>query len=185
MIRSLRAGLLLCAGFFAFHASAVAGDPGPAGPYYGVFRELPITEITPEGWLAQFLERQRDGLGLHREASGFPLTPVFGTERFPMLTGRLTSKPAIWWMVFTACGLLLKDKQLTDLGLANIRYVLDHPQTDGKLGPTWRTWIAERLTLPSASRRRRPVRNGPLRYLPARLSLITEPRTTRHCSSPD
>lgn len=33
------------------------------------------------------------------------------------------------------CGILLKDKPLTDLGLKNIHYTLEHPQPDGKLGP--------------------------------------------------
>ena len=45
-------------------APSVAADaPKPVGPSYGVFRDLPVTDITPQGWLADFLGRQRDGLG--------------------------------------------------------------------------------------------------------------------------
>jgi len=116
--------------------SLLTGAEPPAGPYYGVLRELPLTEITPEGWLAQFLQRQRDGLAMNYQAAGYPFVP-------PLWAG-VPEKKADWgyyeenaYLVdgVYRCGLLLRDKPLTDLGLANIDYVLAHPQPDGRLGP--------------------------------------------------
>jgi len=104
-------------------------------PYHGVFREVPITEITPQGWLAQLLERQRDGLGLHHDVSGDPFDSCLWNGQIPQHTWDRYEQTAYLVDGLYRCGLLLHDKELIKLGRDNVEYVLSHPQTDGKLGP--------------------------------------------------
>jgi hypothetical protein len=133
----LRYGILpaLLAGLLACEVSATAEASRPDGPYFGVFRELPISDITPEGWLRQFLERQRDGLGLHHEASGFPFDTCLWAGKIPNASWTAYEQSAYLLDGVYRCGLLLHDEPLTALGRDNIAYVLAHPQPDGKIGP--------------------------------------------------
>ena len=62
--------------------AAWAAAPKPAGPYFGVFRDLPITDITPQGWLADFLGRQRDGLAHNRQYCGYPFDTCMWTGQW-------------------------------------------------------------------------------------------------------
>jgi len=115
--------------------AAQAQDARPQGPYYGAFRELPITDIKPTGWLEQFLQKQRDGLALHRDASGFPFDTCLWAGKIPKAKWPAYEQTAYFIDGSYRCGLLLNDKALKDLGQENIKYVLDHPAADGKLGP--------------------------------------------------
>jgi|GEM_PF-6980018 len=49
-----------------------ASDSTAEERYHGPFRELPANAITPQGWLAEVLRRQSNGLTKHRHASGRP-----------------------------------------------------------------------------------------------------------------
>jgi hypothetical protein len=91
---SLILGLAMIVSGFSRAGISVAAEPEskPVGPYYGVFRELPVTDIKPQGWLAQFWERQRDGLALHREASGFPFD-AGDIEQLKLIPGGTTMLP--------------------------------------------------------------------------------------------
>lgn len=110
-----------------------AEAPKPAGPYYGAFRDLPVSEITPKGWLAEFLQRQRDGLATNHAVSGFPFDTSFWVGP-PANTWSRYEQTAYMLDGFYKCGLLIGDKGLHDFALTNIRYVLDHPNPDGRLG---------------------------------------------------
>gem|GEM_PF-4436431 len=41
-------------------------------PEYAVYGEGLIADITPEGWILEMLERQKDGLTSHPEAMAYP-----------------------------------------------------------------------------------------------------------------
>ena len=114
----------------------VISETGGQKKDYGVFRDRPLTEIRPEGWLRQFFQRHRDGLGTHYAESGFP----FNTGLWVGLI-----KPAAWSRYEQSAFLLdgihraaviLGDEAWQQIGRANVRYVLSHPQADGKLGKT-------------------------------------------------
>jgi len=121
--------------------------PKPAGSYYGVFRELPVQDITPEGWLAEFLQRQRDGLGLRYDLSGYPFDTCLWAGQIPgnpRADGKPSLSPVNWdryeqtaYLIdgLYRCGLLLQDFRLEKLGEDNVRYVLEHPAANGRLGP--------------------------------------------------
>ena len=50
---------------------------------FSAFHEVPVSEITPKGWLEEWLIRQRDGLGLHRAESGHPYNTGMWTTVIP------------------------------------------------------------------------------------------------------
>lgn len=108
---------------------------------YATFCEVPLTEVSPQGWLREVLVRQRDGLGIHRAVSGHPYNTGMWTTVIPKR--KIPATPEWWAYEQTAymldglyrCGLLLQDTALISLGKQNIQYVLDHPRLDGRLGP--------------------------------------------------
>lgn len=109
-------------------------------PGFAKFIELPLTAIQPTGWLKKTLEMQRDGLTGHLENAGYPFDAIWwGADT--TAGNKSTEK---WWpyeqnaywidgMVRT--GYLLNDKFLIDKSTSQIDYVLNHPDTDGYLGP--------------------------------------------------
>jgi len=46
--------------------------PAMAQARFDVFREQAITDVSPEGWLKEFLLRQRSGLTGHPEVLSYP-----------------------------------------------------------------------------------------------------------------
>jgi len=121
--------------FVVGFSSPTQAESLPVGPYYGVFRELPVSDITPKGWLAQFLERQRDGLALHRNASGFPFDSCLWNGKIPKAKWPHYEQTAYFLDGTYRCGVLLRNKPLIEQARQSIRYVLDHPAADGILGP--------------------------------------------------
>lgn len=129
-IRPAAAGLVL----FVSVQSAFPAAPD-AQIYNGVFRELPATSIRPEGWLKETLERQRDGMALNRSACGYPFNTDLWVGKLPKPTWQGYEQTAYFVDGNYRCGLLLNDAALLDMGLKNIRYVLEHPEPNGHLGP--------------------------------------------------
>lgn len=124
--------------------------PGPAaGKNYARFQELPISDITPEGWLRTFLTVQRDGMTGHLDRVGFPFNTGWWSrhrtkngEDYP--EGIPFRGRADWWSyeqsgyvadALIRCGHLLRDEFMLDKGRERIEYVLAHPGEDGILGP--------------------------------------------------
>jgi uncharacterized protein len=104
--------------------------------YHGVYRELPITDIQPDGWLAELLRRQRDGLATLRKGSGHPFDTDLWVGKIPNADWADWEQAAYFVDGVYRCGLLLHDDALIELGRRNIDYVLSHPQPNGLLGPT-------------------------------------------------
>lgn len=111
------------------------------GTSFKSFHEVSISEITPKGWLEEWLIRQRNGLGTHRAESGHPYNTGMWTTIIPKGKNPATK---YWWAYeqtaymidgLYRCGLLLKDSALISFGKANIDYVLAHPRSNGRLGP--------------------------------------------------
>ena len=108
--------------------------------YYGKFKSIPANDISPKGWLKQYLINQRDGLTGHLENAGYP----FNTEGW--MADSITGNKSIekWWPYeqngywvdgMTRCGLLLNDAFLLKKARKSIYYVLAHPDSTGFLGP--------------------------------------------------
>ncbi len=115
----------------------VAGAPDiPVAPY-AAFAEGLINDITPEGWVREFLVRQKNGLTGHPEAMSYPFDGCCWAGDLEM-----SQNPhywgADWWRFeqsayyvdgFSRLGYVLDDEELMAKGKANVDYVLDHPLT--------------------------------------------------------
>lgn len=110
---------------------------------YAKFEELPIISIKPGGWLRRYLERQRDGLTGHLEAAGAPFDRAgWGLPKADL--NYESSVSADWWPYeqtgywidgMIRCGYLLNDPFLINKARQSIDHVLNHPDSDGYLGP--------------------------------------------------
>ncbi len=126
----------------------LAGAPDIRVAPYAVFAEGLIGDITPEGWVREILQRQKDGLTGHPEAMSYPFDSCCWAGNLEM-----SKNPhywgSDWWRFeqsayyvdgFTRLGYILDDPELMAKGKANVEYVLDHPlspmpgRPEGRLG---------------------------------------------------
>jgi uncharacterized protein len=106
---------------------------------YGKYRELPVTAITPEGWLRDWLLAQRSGLTGKLDQTLEPFTyptwnsfepaPFEGDNWWPY------EQNAFWIEGMMRCGYLLNDGALIRKARVFTDFVLEHPAPDGFLGP--------------------------------------------------
>ncbi len=115
----------------------VAAAPDiPVAPY-AAFSEGLINDITPEGWVREILQRQKDGLTGHPDAMSYPFDSCCWAGNL-----EISKNPhywgSDWWRFeqsayyvdgFTRLGYALDDEELMAKGKANVEYVLDHPLT--------------------------------------------------------
>jgi hypothetical protein len=146
---------LLISAFSLFLACSVEGGKAPVAVApaipvapHAVFAEGLISDITPEGWVREILQRQKDGLTGHPEAMSYPFDSCCWAGNLEM-----SKNPhywgSDWWRFeqsayyvdgFSRLGYVLDDEELMAKGKANVDYVLDHPlpprpgRPEGRLG---------------------------------------------------
>ena len=112
-----------------------AGAKGE-GNYFGAFREVPITDIKPEGWLLQFLQREAEGLGTHYPVSGHPFESGLWAGSTPgAFNWGNDAEMAYLIDGDYRLGLLLGDKTRRDRGDEHRLRAEEHPAERAKLGP--------------------------------------------------
>ena len=120
---------------------ALSAEVSPTVQYFGVFTEAPPTSIQPKGWLAEMLHRQANGLASHHAVSGYPYNTCLWAGKIPSDANPQSKQ---WWPYEQAgylvdglerLGLMTGDQPIEDEAAANVRFILDHPQPDGSLGP--------------------------------------------------
>lgn len=103
------------------------------------WKEVGLNQIKPKGWLLDYLQTQKTGLTGHPEALSYP----FDTKLWDGNIPRKGEHGADWWRyeqtAYYADGLirlgyLLDDEQMVEKVMAGIRYTLDNPRKDGRLG---------------------------------------------------
>ncbi|MBP3711554.1 MAG: glycoside hydrolase family 127 protein [Bacteroidaceae bacterium] len=103
------------------------------------FREGLIADITPKGWLLEFLQRQKTGLTGHPDALSYPYNTCLWAGEIP----RNGNYGEDWWRYeqtayytdgLLRLGYLLDDEELIAKGEQGIRYTLNHQQTNGRIG---------------------------------------------------
>ena len=104
-----------------------------------VFQEGLIADITPKGWLLEFLLRQKTGLTGHPEALSYPYNTCLWAGEIP----RNGNYGQDWWRYeqtayytdgLLRLGYLLDDEELITKGEQGIKYTMAHPQSNGRLG---------------------------------------------------
>lgn len=116
-------GLLLCA----------MSCSSPKQETCSEFYEGKIGDIVPQGWLAEILERQREGLTGHPEAMAYPFNSCLWAGE---LKRDSNNRGADWWRFeqtayyldgLARLGYVLDDEELLKVWNENLEYVLAHP----------------------------------------------------------
>jgi len=123
---------------FAVSADYVAHATPEKAAQFNAFKEIPITAITPQGWLREFLVRQNTGLTGNREILSYPFNTCLWAGRIPY-----NGNGDDWWRYEQAAyltdgmlrlGYLIRDDKLIQTGRDGVAYVLANPMEKGRLG---------------------------------------------------
>ena len=118
-------------------------------PPFSQFILQKSTQLTPEGWLKQFLQYQKSGLTGNIEAAGYPFNGGMWMGQYAV-----NEEERFWWPYEQTgyyidgaikTGYLLKDEFLINKAKEQISYVLENQSPEGKLGPEkligrWNRW---------------------------------------------
>ena len=105
---------------------------------FNAFKEIPITDITPQGWLREFLDRQNSGLTGNRDILSYPFNTCLWAGKIPY-----NGNGDDWWRYeqtayltdgMLRLGYLIHDDKLIQTGRDGVDYVLAHPMDKGRLG---------------------------------------------------
>lgn len=114
---------------------------------YEEFTKVSITNITPKGWLKEFLVRQKEGLTGNIDVAGYPYnTCMWACEK-------MKGSTKAWWPYEQTAyyldgvhrlGLLLNDNELIQKATVNTDYVSQHVLPTGRFGTNladrWWRW---------------------------------------------
>ena len=109
---------------------------------YGRYGGGNVDNVTANGWLGEFLNRQKTGMTGHPEAISYPFNSCLWAGN---LKREAENHGSGWWRYeqtayytdgLLRLGYLLDDKALIDKGEAGIFYTLQHAADNGRLGPT-------------------------------------------------
>ncbi len=113
---------------------------------YGVFEEVALSSIQPQGWLRGYLQKMRNGLTGHPEVIGYPFDwNWWGSSEdvrtvkpdYPYLFWGPYEQTAYWIDGALRCGYLLGDAQLIEKARQPLDFVMAHVGADGYLGPSF------------------------------------------------
>lgn len=105
------------------------------------FKNIKLQSIEPQGWIQEFLVRQKNGLGGYPHVSGYPFNTKMWEKDIEIPQGHLGMK---WWPYeqtgyyldgIHRVGYLLKDSELVKRGKLNVEKVLNTSDEDKVLGP--------------------------------------------------
>jgi len=128
--------------------SKEVNETNSENPEFNAFNKLKITDIHPEGWIKEFLVRQKEGLTGNIEVAGYPYdTKMWATEK-------MKGSTKAWWPYeqtgyyidgANRLGYLLNDDALKERANIQTQYVLDHINLEtGRvstiLADRWQRW---------------------------------------------
>ncbi len=111
------------------------------------FQKMGLDKVTPEGWIKEFLERQKEGLTGNIEVAGYPYnTCMWGCEK-------MKGSTKAWWPYEQTAyyldgahrlGILLDAPELVRKATQNMEYVKAHIEPSGRFGTNladrWWRW---------------------------------------------
>lgn len=107
---------------------------------YGTYAEGLTGDITPKGWIAEFLQRQQTGLTGHPEAMCYPFNSCLWAGE---ITRETEEHGDDWWRYeqtgyysdgLLKLGYLMDDEALITKGEDGVRYTMSHLTEDGSYG---------------------------------------------------
>ncbi|MCK5694107.1 MAG: hypothetical protein KAI08_14690, partial [Bacteroidales bacterium] len=129
----LSSGIML----LAIHACSPDRTVNADVPPFSTFYKVKISDIQAEGWIREFLERQKSGLTGNIEVAGYPFnTCMWGCEK-------MEGSQKAWWPYEQTAyyldgafrlGLLLNDEELLEKARSNMEYVMEHIDSTGRVG---------------------------------------------------
>ncbi|MBP2830679.1 glycoside hydrolase family 127 protein [Aquimarina sp. U1-2] len=123
---------------FSCATSNPEDNNGDEVPYYGAFYKLPIHQIKPKGWLAQYLINQKNGLTGHLENAGYPFNVAGWAQKVIDSSSWWPYEQTGYWIDgMLATGYLLEDKFLIDKAKSKIYPVLHNTDKDHFIGPSY------------------------------------------------
>lgn len=128
---------------FFINVNAQIGEPK-----YTTYSKLKISDIHPQGWIKEFLERQKSGLTGHIEVAGYPFNTTMWAGN------KIEGSPEAWWPYeqtgyyidgVNRLGYLLGDNALKQKAKEQTNYVLEHiDPTTGRVSTIlldrWARW---------------------------------------------
>lgn len=109
---------------------------------FSVMHEIPISNIHPDGWLKDYLTRQKNGITGNLDRIGYPFKIVSWDK--PDIDTTSQNKNPGWWVYeqtaylldgITRCGALMNDDEFIKKAKKSFDYVLKNADQDGYLGP--------------------------------------------------
>lgn len=131
--------LCLCAIISCNKSEVTVLEPAP----YACFTEGLLGEVTPQGWIKEFLDRQASGLSGHPEAMCYPYNTCLWDGEISRERGKHGSD---WWRYeqtayysdgLIRLGYLIDNQEFIDKIESGIHYTLDHLNEDGIYGLRW------------------------------------------------
>lgn len=122
------------------------------------YREVPLSSITPKGWLQTLLENQRDGLTGHLEVAGKPFGVLgwkYDTDERSKIVWEPYEQDGYWVDGMVRTALLLNDDTFLAKARESIDFVLENADEDGYLGHPHLKELAPPEETWSYARRRR------------------------------
>ena len=109
---------------------------------FSTMTEIPISNIHPQGWLHDYLTRQKNGITGNLDRIGYPFNTVSWAQA-DVDTTSMNENPGWWVYEQTAylldgiarCGALMQDEEFIAKAKKSFDHVLANADEDGYLGP--------------------------------------------------
>jgi uncharacterized protein len=138
----LKNWILLIVAIIVFNSCIHKSQKNNEVRLFSKFQELPLSSISPDGWLYDLLVRQKDGLTGHLDEAGYPFNQKWWGnpnpgENISIMKWWPYEQEAYWIDGMVRCGYLIGDSVLVSRAKEQIMYVLNHPDSTGFLGPNF------------------------------------------------
>lgn len=130
-------GAAACSATFAKRLSLVRSSTVGIDPPFAALHSLPPGAVKAQGWLALYLEKQANQLGLHLPEVSWPFSGNYWSGEEKAASWWPWEQKAYWTDGALRCALLTENQQLMTAALAPIDFTLQHQAPNGFLGPAY------------------------------------------------
>ena len=117
------------------HAEERAREASQGRGHFGAMQELAAGAVQPEGWLREYMSKQRDELGSKLPEISWPFTEAYWSGLETGESWWPWEQKAYWIDGATRLALVMQDEVLFHRTQAILGYTSQHADADGYLGP--------------------------------------------------